>query len=163
MLSHLCSLGEILPLLVSFSPSGVFYPNPKNVRNMIIMCSLGEILPLLVSFSPPGEFYPNPKNVRNMIIIANTDIFIGQKFTPLNLYPTKMTLLQKCLRSTDLCKFLLNFPIRFELQNFTPMGAIFEFYIKYIIRCFLLKYWPIFLLGLSVLDSFKGWSNTFKI
>ena len=53
-------------------------------------------------------------------------------------------------------------PVRFELQNFYPRGNFFEFDNKYIIRCLLLKYRLIFFTCLSVFDSPKGSSNTFK-
>ena len=53
-------------------------------------------------------------------------------------------------------------PVRFELQNFYPRGKIFKFDNKYIIRCLLLKYRLIFFTHLSVFDSPKGSSDTFK-
>ena len=53
-------------------------------------------------------------------------------------------------------------PVRFELQNFYPRVKFFEFDNKYIIRCLLLKYRLIFFTCLSVFDSPKGSSNTFK-
>ena len=52
-------------------------------------------------------------------------------------------------------------PVRFEPQNFYPRGNFFEFDNKYI-RCLLLKYRLIFFTCLSVSDSPKGSSNTFK-
>ena len=45
---------------------------------------------------------------------------------------------------------------------FTPGVKFFEFDNKYIIRCLLLKYRLIFFTCLSVFDSPKGSSNTFK-
>ena len=53
-------------------------------------------------------------------------------------------------------------PVRFELQNFYPRGKFLEFDNKYIIRCLLLKYRLIYFTCLSVFDSPKGSSNTFK-
>ena len=38
LLPHLCPPGRFLAHLVSFSP-GDFYPNPKNVRNTIIIAN----------------------------------------------------------------------------------------------------------------------------
>ena len=94
-----------------------------------------SLVPTWWIFTPPSEFLPhlenfipNPTNVRNMLTFASTNILVGRKILPPSesvpskkLPPSKNVLIRVIRVNFTFWKILMS-PIRFELQNFYPMG-----------------------------------------